>query len=217
MRQTPTNDDVISTREAAERLGVALRTVQLWVESGVLPAWKTAGGHRRIARSAVEKLLAERQAAINPPARGPAAAHGPTPAPHSADRQFDVLLVEDEPDLLRRFTLMVNGWGLAIRVSTVANGFEALLRMGRQRPDLLLTDLNLPGMDGFSLVRALRGPGCGLADLDIAVVTALSTQDIADRGGLPEGVHVFGKPVPVSELERLVRQRLAQGRVASVP
>ena len=38
MRKSATNDDVLSTREAAERLGVALRTVQLWVEGGVLPA-----------------------------------------------------------------------------------------------------------------------------------------------------------------------------------
>ena len=36
--------DFLSTREAATRLGVALSTVQLWVETGVLPAWKTPGG-----------------------------------------------------------------------------------------------------------------------------------------------------------------------------
>ena len=65
MRKNPTNDDVLSTREAAERLGVALRTVQLWVESGVLPAWKTAGGHRRISRIAVERLIGERRAALS--------------------------------------------------------------------------------------------------------------------------------------------------------
>ncbi|MFM7066754.1 MAG: excisionase family DNA-binding protein, partial [Gammaproteobacteria bacterium] len=34
----------LSTREAADLLGVSLRTVQLWVESGTLRAWKTAGG-----------------------------------------------------------------------------------------------------------------------------------------------------------------------------
>ncbi|MFY8043989.1 MAG: MerR family transcriptional regulator, partial [Rhodoferax sp.] len=46
----------MTTREVGEALGVAVRTVQLWVESGVLPAWRTAGGHRRIARAAVDKL-----------------------------------------------------------------------------------------------------------------------------------------------------------------
>lgn len=65
MRKSAANDDVLSTREAAERLGAALRTVQLWVEGGDLPAWKTAGGHRRISRTAVEQLIAERAQALH--------------------------------------------------------------------------------------------------------------------------------------------------------
>ena len=39
----------ITSRQAASQLGLSLRTIQLWVENGVLSAWKTAGGHRRIA------------------------------------------------------------------------------------------------------------------------------------------------------------------------
>ena len=49
-----------STREAASLLGVSLRTAQLWVESGVLRAWKTAGGHRRILKSSIDAILRER-------------------------------------------------------------------------------------------------------------------------------------------------------------
>lgn len=48
---------VYSTREASEILGVSLRTVQLWVDGGILEAWKTAGGHRRVSRASVEALL----------------------------------------------------------------------------------------------------------------------------------------------------------------
>lgn len=53
----PAASQVYSTREASEILGVSLRTVQLWVDSGVLEAWKTAGGHRRVSRASVEALL----------------------------------------------------------------------------------------------------------------------------------------------------------------
>ena len=49
-------DPLLTTREAAMRLGVSLRTVQLWVEAGTLPAGRTPGGHRRIRLSAVEAL-----------------------------------------------------------------------------------------------------------------------------------------------------------------
>lgn len=212
MRKSQINDDVVSTREAAERLGVALRTVQLWVESGVLPAWKTAGGHRRIARSALDKLIAERQSAIAA-GGGPVAAPA-APAPESAQR-LRLLLVEDEPDLLRLLAMVIDGWQLPLDVRTATNGFEALVRIGEQRPDLLITDLSMPGMDGFRMLRSLRGFGDDYRDLDIIVVSALSPQEIADRGGLPAGAHFFSKPVPFSQLEDLVRAKLqARGLAA---
>ena len=46
-----------TTREAATLLGVSVGTVQLWVENGLLQAWKTAGGHRRVMRNSINKLL----------------------------------------------------------------------------------------------------------------------------------------------------------------
>jgi excisionase family DNA binding protein len=46
-----------TTREAAALLGVSIGTVQLWVESDLLQAWKTAGGHRRVLRDSVDRLL----------------------------------------------------------------------------------------------------------------------------------------------------------------
>ena len=51
------NEQFYSTAEAAKLLGVSHRTIQLWVEAGTLQAWKTAGGHRRIASGSVERLL----------------------------------------------------------------------------------------------------------------------------------------------------------------
>lgn len=202
MRKSATNDDVLSTREAAERLGVALRTVQLWVEGGVLPAWKTAGGHRRISRVAVERLIGERSAALSGDGQRGAGQASP------ADARMKLMVVEDEPDLLRLFTLVIAGWDLPIDVTPAGNGFEALLRMGQHCPDLLVTDLNMPGMDGFKMIASLRGVGSSFDDMDIIVVTGLSADEIERRGGLPAGVRVFHKPVPFDELEELVRDRL---------
>lgn len=51
--------DILTTADAAELLGVSVRTAQLWVESGQLPSWKTPGGHRRIPRQAVLDLIDE--------------------------------------------------------------------------------------------------------------------------------------------------------------
>lgn len=57
MNDTKDQNNFVTTREAASLLSVSLRTIQLWVESGVLKAWKTVGGHRRIPRTAIAKLL----------------------------------------------------------------------------------------------------------------------------------------------------------------
>ncbi len=45
-----------TTTEAARSLGVSVRTIQLWVDSGALQAWKTVGGHRRIPIKSLNKL-----------------------------------------------------------------------------------------------------------------------------------------------------------------
>lgn len=49
--------DIVTTKQAAEMLGVAVSTVQKWVELGKLASWKTPGGHRRIPRDAVHAVL----------------------------------------------------------------------------------------------------------------------------------------------------------------
>lgn len=199
----------MTTRQAGEALGVAVRTVQLWVEAGVLPAWRTAGGHRRIARSAVETLMAERARVIAQPTAKP----GPVA---EAVRALKLLVVEDDPDLLRLFSLMVEGWDFPVALTTASNGFDALVRIGEIRPDMVVTDLNMPGMDGFQMVRSLKKPGSGFDDLAIVAVSALSQSDVKDRGGLPEGVAVFQKPVPFNEILALAReQRLKNLNAAS--
>lgn len=187
------DEDSISTREAGELLGVSLRTVQLWVESGALNAWKTAGGHRRILRTSVEKVLAERRRASGQDvARG-----GP----------FTVLMVDDEEDLLKLFRLHVESWGLPLRLVTASNGYEGLIRLGETGARLLITDLNMPGMDGFRMIRTLKNEPA-LADLRIVAVTSLGHAEIMDRGGLPASVQVLGKPVSFSQLRELVEHEL---------
>lgn len=183
-----TGDDVCSTREAADRLGVSLRTVQLWSEAGLLRAWKTPGGHRRILNASIDELLKRRS--------GVGARRAP-----SGD--FQALVVEDEPDFRQLFEMHLRSWGLPIHLTSVPSGFEALLQIGASRPDLLITDLRMPGIDGFQMLRALKASGT-LSELEVIVITALSEHTIAERGGLPPGCTVLYKPLRFAEL----RQRL---------
>src|SRR5205823_2823253 len=115
-------------------------------ESGVLQAWKTAGGHRRIALASVNRLVDQRSHAIQPPPAHDGAA--------SAERK--VLLVDDDSTLLRLYELEMGGWDLPLDLMKANNGFEALIKIGEAKPDLLISDLSMPGMDGFRMIRTLR-------------------------------------------------------------
>jgi excisionase family DNA binding protein len=57
----PEEDPILTTREAARLLGVAVSTAQLWIESGAIASWKTPGGHRRVRLSSVMALLQQQE------------------------------------------------------------------------------------------------------------------------------------------------------------
>ncbi len=196
-----------TTREAAQILGVSLRTAQLWSESGLLEAWKTSGGHRRISRQSVERLLAKpesgRHAAAAPEKQPSARSNGP----------LSILVVEDEEDLRRVYEIVLSRWPMQPQVVSVADGYAALVRIGIDRPDMVITDLHMPGMNGFEMIRTLRAQP-ELADLEIVVVTGLDANDIDDRGGGPADVPVLPKPIPFEQL-RDIAERLAARRAAA--
>ena len=183
-----------TTREAADMLGISLRTAQLWVENGMLEAWKTEGGHRRIARASIEKLLA------NTPASSAAPAHSAPDAP-AEKRPFTILVAEDEPDLLRLYELNMMLWPMRPRVLTASNGFQALVMLGSQQPDMMVADLHMPGMDGFRMLHTLhKMPEA--KPMTLVVVSGLDPEEVHARGGVPEGIAILPKPIPFDRLLR---------------
>lgn len=198
---------MMTTSEVAKRLGVSLRTVQLWVEAGILPAARTPGGHRRIPATAVEALalstgLAERVSSL-----APASAPAPAVAPPAASGPFDVLLVEDNTDLRRLWEITLEALGNEISLRVADTGYTALLQIGQRKPDLLVTDLMLPGMDGFEMIRTLERSDA-FAGLQILAITSLSREHVVERGGLPQAVALLHKPVSPDVLVARVREYL---------
>ncbi|MDX9995123.1 MAG: response regulator [Rhodocyclaceae bacterium] len=195
-----------TTREAAQILGVSLRTAQLWSESGLLEAWKTTGGHRRISRQSVERLLA------TPGSRAPAAPVAASQPPAAKqDSRFSILVVEDEEDLRRVYEIVLSRWPMQPRVVAVADGYAALVRIGIERPDMVITDLHMPGMNGFEMIRSLRAQP-ELRDMQIVVVTGLDANEIDDRGGIPADIPVLPKPIPFDQLSDIALRAAARSR-----
>ena len=181
------DDQSCSTREAAEALGICVRTAQLWVEHGRLRAWKTPGGHRRILRESVNAELRAREKECG-----------------GGASIFDILIVEDK--LIQRQILQAKLAGVSkeLSVRTAYNGVEGLIKIGEQQPQILITDLMMPGLDGFHLLSTLTSSPL-LRPMQIIVVTGMSDAEIQERGGLPDGVVLFHKPVPIPDLLAVVR------------
>jgi len=193
---------VYTTRDAAQQLGVSLRTVQLWVDSGNLQAWKTPGGHRRVTIDSVKKLLQQ---------------NGKQVVHHSGrDQGYVVLLIEDDADLLRFYQLTINSWGLPLTLVTAENGCEGLMRIGELQPDLIVTDLVMPGLDGFDMIHSLRANPL-LSDTDVIVMTSITQMEIDDRGGLPRDYSVLFKPVSFAQMRSQVVISMKQARRKNSP
>ncbi len=184
-------DAYVSTTEAADLLGISLRTAQLWVESGVLLAWKTSGGHRRILRQSVDALLAER-----------ARQFGAVTKKSTATDALKVVVVEDDQDLLRLIELSLSDLPRPTEVRSAKDGFAGLVLIGQFLPDLVIADLNMPGMDGFRMIQSLIGSE--FAPTKIIVSTALSPADIELKGGLPDSIEILQKPYSLELLEEKV-------------
>lgn len=194
MQRTETPGGFLTTREAAQALGVSLRTAQLWVENGQLEAWKTEGGHRRITPGSVQRLLRRNLQAVAP--------EKPEAQPPSPER-IKVLIVEDDKILLKLYKIMFASWKMPVDVITAGNGIDGLIRIGKDSPDLMITDLDMPGMDGIQLIRNLVTSSLR-EGLEIVAVSGLDATEIAARGGLPPEIAAFSKPVPFAQLKSIV-------------
>ncbi len=103
--------EIMSTRDAAHRLGVSVRTVQLWVEKGALEAWKTPGGHRRIFRQSVASMLAARTTRDGVDGRETG----------SGDF-FEILICEPDSPVAGELESHLKTLGSALRIRTAHNG-----------------------------------------------------------------------------------------------
>ncbi len=189
--------DSCSTTEAAQRLGMAVRSVQLMVDRGELLAWKTPGGHRRILRESLDAWLAARG--------GSASAVPAVPARATEERPMTLLLIEDSVHFQNLISLVVKRELPAAELHVASDGIAGLAMAGRLEPDVLLIDLLLPGIDGAALITSLRSHP-QFARSRLIVVTALDEAQRAPYAFALDGVPVVHKTALVTELPPLLSQ-----------
>lgn len=175
------SEDYCGTSYAAKLLGLSVATVQQLVEKGEIEAWKTLGGHRRIALKSLNAYLGK-----NTTQR--------TRIDTNPKHRLRVLVVEDDEDACELYRCQFEEWDLPIDCTWMPSALQALMDIASMRPDLLITDLSMPGVDGLEMLRALkRNPH--LLSMQIVVISGLPEDAIAARGGLPPLAHLLKKPI----------------------
>lgn len=175
------SDDYCGTSYAAKLMGLSVATVQSLVEKGEIDAWKTLGGHRRIALTSINAYLARNSPQL-------------TRADTDPKSRLRVLIVEDDENTRELYRCQLEEWDLAVDCTFMPSAIEALMDIASMRPDLLITDLSMPGVDGIEMLKALKRNQT-LADMQIIVISGLSPDAVASRGGLPPQALLLPKPV----------------------
>lgn len=150
-----------------------------------------------------------------PPVPGAATAL-PAPAPVFAETDdlapLDILLVEDNAINARVASAMLENQGHHVTLS--ADGRDALERVTRQGFDIILMDMQMPGMDGLQTARAIRGLGGALAEVPILALTANAMAE-DEASCLDAGMDGhLAKPIDRDRLIRAIRDAIERRRIA---
>ncbi|GAB4459677.1 MAG: hypothetical protein OHK0029_22550 [Armatimonadaceae bacterium] len=117
-----------------------------------------------------------------------------------------ILAVDDEPNIVR--LIQVNLERQGYQVETANNGAQALAKIRENRPDLLVSDVMMPEMDGFELLSTIRRDPM-LQDLPVIMLTA-KAQDANVMEGYSRGADMYlTKPFNPQELLQFVKRILS--------
>jgi len=171
---------IYTTHDVSRLLHVNPRSVINWIEQNLLPSYRTPGGHRRIRRDDLMAFLRKHQ----------------IPMPASlVEGRFHVLIVDDEESIvgiLKTFFQRQGGY----EVSSASDGITALIEVGRVKPDLLILDIKIPGVDGIDVCRRIKADSSNRT-----TIIAVSGSPENERKILQAGADAFMlKPI---DLERL--------------
>jgi CheY-like chemotaxis protein len=125
-----------------------------------------------------------------------------------------ILIVDDDPWILRMVSTLLEKRGYGI--FTAEDGEEGVLKADQARPDLIITDVMMPRMDGWQMVRALRSRP-ELAFIPVIFLTALGGEEDRIKGFRLGADDYLAKPFRFEELDLRVQNALKKAKQARVP
>jgi excisionase family DNA binding protein len=184
-------EQLLTSSEVGELLQVNPSSVKKWVDDGLLAAFRTPGGHRRIRVADLVDFLGAHKM--------------PIPRDLLASARRRVLVVDDDLVVLKAIARGLKRFSDRIDVATSANGIDALVLVGSFQPHVVLLDIFMPGIDGLEVCRRLK-KNPETRGVGVIVVSNHLTSALRKKALEAGALQCLEKPVDVERLASTILQ-----------
>tara|TARA_Y100001001_G_C7958249_1_gene291501 strand:+ start:503 stop:1114 length:612 start_codon:yes stop_codon:yes gene_type:complete len=193
------NNVLLSPSEAAELLNVSPVTLRQWSQKGRIPFQITPGGHRRYKRSELYSFAKIMGMELSDPS-APAQTDFVTGKPLQS---LSILIVDDNKELCEFLKVMLERYEPNWQITLAHDGFEAGLRVQQLKPDVMIVDLNLPGLNGDELCLNIKSID------DLKHVRLIGMSGMIDAAGIDQFLRagaeiVLEKPITQEDLTKSI-------------
>lgn len=178
-KNSPSVDvELLTPAELAKRLRVSPITLRKWADKGLLQSQTTLGGHRRYPLSEVERLLQRKE---------------------SSPSKLRIMIVDDDSFVSAVLQEFLTNLNPSIAVEIAGDGFVAGRKLVIFKPDIVLLDLMMPGLNGFEVCHQIKSDPT-TDQIRVIAMTGYPTQENIERI-LSAGAEVcLSKPLDTSQL-----------------
>lgn len=177
----------LSPREVAAVFKVSPITVRVWAQRGLLPALITPGGHRRFHVADVERLARQRGQFVR-----------------VRPERSRVLVVDDDRQLSGFLQELLETRDPPMDVALAHDGFEAGFQLHAFRPQVVLLDLMMPGIDGFEVCRRIKSDSA-TQPVRVLAMTGFPSRENVERILSVGAERCLTKPLDAEALVALIR------------
>jgi len=176
---------LLAPNDVAELLMVSPTTVRFWAQKGALKALTTPGGHRRFNMEDVEEFAASRGMRLQ-----------------DQHENLRVLIVDDEI-IFSRFLIDFFDTVEGVETELANYSFEAGLKVRGFKPDVVLMDIMMPGLDGFQVCQRMKSDPL-MKDIRIIAITGYPTEENVKKMLAAGAEACLKKPLEFDELLSLL-------------
>ncbi|SEL84962.1 MULTISPECIES: response regulator [Stigmatella] len=190
-----TTDQLYTTHDISRLLQVDPSTVSKWIDRGILMAFRTPGGHRRVRSTDLRSFLIAHQ----------------MPVPDElGSGTVKLLVVDDERPVLDAIKRAFKPYTAQVELQSTSSGVEALLLVSEQKPHGMLIDLNMPDIDGLEVCRRIRARK-QMESVRLITMTSNHSPDVVEQSKQAGAIACLAKPLDVQQVLELFRIPLALG------